>query len=177
MKIVVSDVDDTVASLVETWIKLYNVDFKDNIKKSDIVAWDIGSFIKNPNNRQYLYEYIEDPTIYDKIKPIKDSLWGINKLKNMGYRVVFATASTIGASGRKYRWLKDYGFIDSKSDYIECYDKNLVRGDYIIDDRFDNVINFQGKGILYSQPWNLKDNWNMRCNNWKEVINLISSEQ
>ncbi len=177
MKIIVSDVDDVLADLVFIWLKLYNADFKENIKKSDITEWDIGSFLKYPNNRKYLYEYIENPSIYDKIKPIKDSLWGINKLRSFGYRVIFVTSSTLGQTNRKYQWLKDYGFIDNRKDYFEAIDKSVFNCEYMVDDKFDNVINCNGKGILFEQNWNKKEIWGRKCNGWKEVINLISLEQ
>ena len=177
MKQLVCDIDDTLLDLVTEWLRRFNRDFQDNIKKSNITGWDLGSFISNPNNRKYLYEYIEDPSIYDNIKPIKNALWGINKLRMFGYRIIFVTSATKGHFQRKLQWLQDYNFIDNRKNYFEAVDKSVFIGEYIIDDKFDNVVNFNGKGILYSQPWNLKENWNRRCNNWKSVIDLISSEQ
>lgn len=175
MKIIVSDVDDVCADLVTEWLKRYNKDWNDNVKKSDLTDWDISLFIKDKNNKKYLYEYIEDPSLYDKIKPIKNSLWGINTLRNFGYRIIFVTSSTSGSAGRKFHWLQDYGFIENKKDYIEAYDKSLIFGDYMIDDKLDNVQSFTGKGILFGEMWG--NVWNRKAKNWKEVINLISSEQ
>lgn len=177
MKQLVCDIDDVLLDLVQEWIRRYNFDFQENIKKSDITDWDLSQFIQNKNNKEYLYQYIEDPSIYDNIKPIKNSLWGINQLRKLGYRVLFVTSATKGHHLRKLQWLQDYNFIDHRKNYFEAVDKSVYIGEYIIDDKFDNVINFQGKGILYQQSWNIKENWNRKCNGWKEVINLISLEQ
>ena len=177
MKQFVCDIDDVLLDLVSEWIRRYNFDFQENIKKSDINDWDLSQFIKNKNNKKYLYQYIEDPSIYDNIKPIKNSLWGIKQLRNLGYRIIFVTSSTMGHTNRKMKWLQDHKFLDDRRNYYEAIDKSVFIGEYIIDDKFDNVVNFKGKGILYTQPWNLKENWNRKCGSWKEVVSLISSEQ
>ncbi len=176
MKIIISDVDDVCGNLIDEWLKRYNRDWNDTLKKSEITEWDISLFLKDKNNKKQFYEYIEDPTIYDSIKPIKNALWGINTLRSFGYRIVFVTSSTIGHAGRKFRWLQDHGFIEHKKDYIEAFDKSLIIGDYMIDDRIDNVRTFSGKGILFGEMWH-KSDWDRKAKNWKEVINLISLEQ
>ena len=40
------DLDDTVNSLVETWLSRYNSDYNDNVKIEDIKTWDIADYTK-----------------------------------------------------------------------------------------------------------------------------------
>lgn len=41
-----------------------------------------------------------------------------------------------------------------KFDIVFCADKSLVNGDWLIDDKVENVTSVGEKGILFSQPWN-----------------------
>ena len=172
---IIVDVDDCVADLVGEWLKRYNFDYGESLKKSDVTEWDISKFLRKPENKEFLYQYIEDPNLYNNIKPIKDSLWGINKLKSMGNRVIFVTASTIGSAGRKFQWLKDHKFIDNKNDYVETLDKSIIRGHWMIDDRFLNVKSFHGRAILFDAFWNRCEQWDLKAKSWKHVIKIISS--
>jgi len=174
MQIIV-DVDDVCANLVEEWIRRYNFDYGDNLKKSSIIEWDISKFIKEPKNKEFLYQYIEDPLLYENMAQIKDSLWGIKKLKSMGNRVIFVTSSTIGCAGKKYLWLRKNGYIETKKDYYEGDDKSVFRGHWIIDDRPLNVRSFNGRAIMFNQPWNKNEQWDLKCKDWKHVIKTISS--
>jgi 5'(3')-deoxyribonucleotidase len=144
------DVDGVVADLHSVWLRLYNYDYKDSIKLDDIITYEIQEYVKCGDK---IFDYIENPLIYSSVLPIFGAKDGINFLRKFG-RVVFVTNSTDGAFGAKYFWLKQYGFIDSKKDYIECKDKNLVRADFLIDDCIDNINSFSGCSILFSQPWN-----------------------
>jgi 5'(3')-deoxyribonucleotidase len=173
--LVISDVDDTLANFVPRWIERFNSEWHQDLTLDQITDWDIGQFLKNSEYKKYLYGYLEDPSLYDNVEPIKDSLWGINKLRKMGHRVIFVTSTPSGQIGRKYIWLKDNGFITSKEDYYEAHDKSVFRGEWIIDDRFSTVSVFRGKGILFERNWNKKEQWNLKAKNWKQVINIIKS--
>ncbi len=57
--------------------------------------------------------------------------------------------------------------------YIEIGDKSLLKGEYMFDDRYDNVAGFSGEGCLLTRPWNEKYSWNWRVNNWTEYISQM----
>jgi 5'(3')-deoxyribonucleotidase len=169
------DVDDTCADLMSEWLKRYNRDYFDDLSENKILSWDMTQYVK-PICGKNIYQYIEDPKIYDEIKPISFSQWGVGELKKIG-RVVFVTSSTLGHAGIKFMWLKKHGFIDKKEDYIECLDKSLISCHYLIDDKYENCKNAYGKGVLYNRTWNCKYDYNPRCNNWKEVVEYIKKEE
>lgn len=166
------DVDGVVAGLDKAWITRYNKDYNDNMTVDQWTDWDIHLLIK-PECGLKIYEYIEDPKIYDEVLPIDNSLEGVNYLRELGYRIVFVTNSTLGASGAKYYWLKKYGFIEDTDDYIECKDKSLFNAEWLIDDRIKNLSRFQGKGILFEQPWNKSSSWGgFKILNWKNFLDV-----
>jgi len=155
--IVAIDVDGTVAALDIEWIRRYNRDYNDNMTVEQWTEWDIHKLIK-PECGLKIYEYIEDPTIYDDVLPIPFSQVAVGEIKKIS-RVIFVTNSTVGASGAKYNWLKRYGFLNDLKDYVECKDKSLIRASHLIDDRVENLEDFSGIGLLYQQPWNKNKIW------------------
>ena len=187
------DCDDVVINLVPNWLYFYNEHYKDNLKVDDIQDWDISRYVK-PECGKKIYEYIHPDTsksflkrfnIYDFCDPVKNSLMSIQELRNMGYRVIFVTASN--RLDAKYNWLEHHGFLDNRANFVHAFDKNLINMDYLIDDRWENITSFANrknnnkKGILFNQPWNLKynDNYNnydyIRVNNWTDVVKYFKN--
>ena len=171
--IIAVDIDDTCANLSDTWLGRYNHDYNDNLKRKDITEWAVHKFVK-PECGEKIYDYLKDPTLYNFVNPIKDSLEGVNLLRKFG-RVIFITAPTLEVMGRKYYWLKEHGYIDTLDDYIETKEKYLIKYDFIIDDRFDNI-KHSNNNYVDSQPWNTMYNHPKRINNWRQFIKEKSGE-
>lgn len=171
------DVDGVVAKLDETWFARYNRDYDDNLTDDKVTGWGMDEFVK-PECGSKIYDYLQDPTLYDNCPPMQDALWGINQLRDMGYRVVFVTSSTAGHSGRKYRWLIDNGFLNSHHasirDYVEAADKSVVAGDFIVDDGIHNLDTSPARPIMFLRPWNKKDTDKYPyVENWGELVQSI----
>ncbi|MFZ2992558.1 MAG: hypothetical protein WA061_02470 [Microgenomates group bacterium] len=171
-KIVSMDADGFIINLHKPWLGRYNYDWNDDLTVEEITEWGMHKLVK-PECGTKIYEYIEDPTIYDEAPPIDGAIDGIRYVRDMGYRIVFVTSSTLGASGRKYKWFKDYGLINGLSDYVEMSDKSLIRSDYLFDDYQVNISGFIGKGVLYTQPWNKSSTITPRVFGWLGVLGVV----
>jgi 5'(3')-deoxyribonucleotidase len=176
---IIVDVDGTVADSTKKWFEKYNADYNDHLKPEDIDGWGLDKQVK-PECGVKIYDYLEDPALYDDIEPIKDALMGVKDLRSMGHRVAFATSSPNGSAGAKLRWLLKHGFLDKEKmlgtthpDYAEIHDKGLIYGDILIDDGPHNVQNFKGLGILFNQPHNRNFSWPIRTNSWMQIVNII----
>jgi 5'-nucleotidase len=167
------DVDDTVCELMETWLMLYNQQYDDTLKKSDIIDWDISQFVKKDCGKK-IYNFINNQKVYDIIPPVKDSLESIRVLKKMGHRIIFVTWAMEYAMGAKYRWLKDNCYLDSPNNYIECKDKSLIHADIMFDDNYNYVRGFKGKAVLFRKPWNMKYEWDASVNKWTDFVEFVS---
>ena len=122
--IVFIDIDGFLADLHTVWLRRYNDKYNDQLRVRDIKDWNIHQFTL-PECGTSMYEFIEDPTIYDDVQPLMGSLSFVNTLYNHpSIRTVYATSATVGTMGRKYKWLKDNGF-SKHIEKIECA-KNLI---------------------------------------------------
>lgn len=160
------DIDDTINNLAHVWLNFYNDDYKDKLQYDELTDWDWAKIVK-PECGKNIYSYLHDRDLYTLLSPVRNSLSVIKYLKSKGHRVTYITARDY--LNNKFDWLKTYEFIDDISDFVIAYDKSLIRGEYIIDDKYENVINFDGIGILMNQPWNAKYRFGNRASNWNEV--------
>ena len=110
------------------------------------------------------------------VKPVEGALEGYNQLKSAGYDIVFVTHATPGCAGRKFEWLIDNGFDVDHRNYIECQRKELINVDILVDDKWENVRDTTGVGILFNTPWNRKYDWSLRASNWKQVVAIIEGK-
>lgn len=160
------DVDDTVSELVTNWLRIYNKDFNDNLTKEDITDWNISQFVK-PEAKNIIYSYVHKPRVFRTAKPIKNALEIINKLREKAQRIIYVTAND--GAGAKVPWLLKYGFMHTSEDFVVAYDKSLIRADILIDDKPENVMSFQGWGVLMTQPWNQSVDYEGRVIDWKDL--------
>lgn len=179
MSIVLVDMDGVLADTHFSWLQMYNRDWHDNLRTKDITRWALHEFVK-PECGRRVYDYLERPEFYDFTPIIENALYGVNALRALGHRVIVVSA---GFYQSKVLWLSNNGFLNEfpyKNDYrpftaldlILCNDKSLIKGDYLIDDRLENVVQFtrNGIGILFTQPWNENRAIPNRANNWMDVI-------
>jgi 5'-nucleotidase len=163
------DIDDICALLTPVWLGGYNRDFNDNLTEDDLKDWGLWKYTK-PECGKLIYQYLNNPHIYDTVLPRAGSKEGVNALRNMGFRVVFATSTPMSTAGRKFFWLQEHGYHPESRDYVECEDKSLLRGDYMFDDGFHNVKGFTGTAFLLTRPWNQSELWHPRFSSWEGLI-------
>ena len=175
MTIVGIDIDDVCADLIPAWLQIYKLRSAHVLKREDITDWNISLFVK-PEFREEIYSYIEMPLLYNMVKPVAGALDGYNYLKSAGYDIVFVTHATPGCAGRKFEWLIDNGFDVDHRNYIECQRKELIDVDILVDDKWENVRDTTGVGILFNTPWNQKYEWSLRASNWKQVVAIIEGK-
>lgn len=168
MKIIAIDVDGVCADTHEVWLDKYNREYGDNLTFENITTLDMHTLVKPECGRE-IYKYIENPTIYDDVKPVKGAIARINVLR-WYFRIIFVTTSTLGASGKKLRWLKENNFLQYNRDYFECEDKSLVFSHYLIDDDIKNIQKPVPYGkrinVLFTRPWNKDFRYKNRLNSW-----------
>jgi 5'(3')-deoxyribonucleotidase len=173
-KIIGFDCDDVILDLMPNWLSKYNRQFNDILTKEQITDWDVAKFAL-PEARKEFYQYIEEPDVFWTAKPIEGALNGVLELRRLGFRIIIVSANN--PFSIKQQWLKYHGFLEDNKEFIQAYDKSLIKVDYLVDDKIDNVMNTLGYGILFSAPWNRIYNYNPRVSNWKEVVAVIKKRE
>jgi 5'(3')-deoxyribonucleotidase len=168
------DVDGTAEDMLPEWLRWYNLEYDDFLKPENITHWDLHKFVK-PQCGMKIYNYLDDPRLYDKVKPMKGAVEGVNLLRAKGWRVVFATTTPRTTPYRKFDLLKEHGFEPKLKEYIEIADKSLLNGmgSFLLDDSFSNVLNFKGMGVLFTQYHNTKEHPELRVNDWSELCKQV----
>lgn len=179
-KIIGVDIDGVVADLLPEWVRWYNMDYEDELDWKSVNKWSVHEFVKEDCGKN-VYKYIANPRIYDNVEPIENSVWGVKKLRDMGYTVYFITHTPAGCEGRKYKWLNDNGFEVKPEEYYEASDKSpdksLFATDFLIDDKDKNVEHAHGQGIVFTQEYNKELIGYPRVNNWAEIISYFKKER
>ena len=168
MKTIILDVDDVVLDLVPNWLKLYNRDFDDNLTKEQITEWDITKFIK-PEAKNSIYQYVQNGEVFQTAKPVKNAIKSIKQIISwQKCRIVYVTAGD--PMDTKYNWLCNHRILFNKEDFVSACDKSLIKGFSILDDKYENVVGFKGKGYLFDAPWNRHYDVSNRIYGWKEYM-------
>ena len=167
------DVDGTTGGLHPEWLQRYNRDYNDTMTVSQIKAWEIHKFVK-PECGKHIYDYLQDPSLYDNVKPIDGAVEYVDCLRPM-YEIMHVTHATTGHKGRKLRWLMEHKLIMPGERYLEQENKSLVPADFLVDDYDKNVRDFRGNGnkgvgILFGQEWNKEFIELNRVDGWKELF-------
>lgn len=164
------DMDDVLGRFVERLLEEYNIAYNDNLRKEQILSWDIHRYATKADVILF-WDLLERQDFFRYIEPYEYARNVLDKLRKLGHEVICVTSSNAKFCYEKEKWLKIHmGF---KSDeIIYCKKKHLIYADYLIDDYIGNLQNFNGKKVLYSQPHNhmIKDfEVDVRVNNWKEI--------
>lgn len=173
MKTIAVDVDDVTLDLVPNWLNYYNKDFSDNLKKEDILTWDISKYVK-PEAKKEIYHYTKKGEVFKTARPIIGAIKGIKEIKSWGYRIIFVTAGN--PMNAKYEWLCKYDVLADKKDFVVAEDKSLIIADVILDDRWENVVKFKGKSFLMDAPWNRQYDTLHRVLNWNDFIMKLRND-
>lgn len=166
------DVDGVCADLHTTWLNRYNKDYDDDLTPASIYQWELADLVK-PECGVKIFEYL-DASIYDEVLPIPGALTAVEYARKWS-RVVFVTTPTEAHRGAKLDWLNRHEFDVHRRDYVECHDKSLVRGDVLIDDCPDNLLDFVGLPVLFDRPWN-QSSWLRRIRGFDDNYQKLLRE-
>jgi len=103
-------------------------------------------------------------------------------IEHLGFehRVVFTTAPWRGLE----HWVEArYSLLDhflNRRNYriVFTHDKDLIQGDWLIDDKWENMEKTPERGILYLQPWNMKfENFAaFVARNYQDVLAIVEGQ-
>ena len=157
------DMDGVIRNIIPTMLKIYNSEFNENLKETDITVYNVNtSFPKFISERGKL---ASDAFFVDKAKEIfldSDSFIGakeaIDMLHRAGHKIIICTWQ-ITYEAKQYT----LEFLENNKIYYDdiCFtkDKQLIKSDVIIDDNIEFLEkDLSNKKVCisaaYNQEWN-----------------------
>lgn len=155
----------------------------------EYVKWAHGVDFTYADVQDYQYHTVPgfDPSWWDLCKfpgfaggmePLPGAVEAVKKLRILAE--VFCVTSPYHDShwwmDERLRWLEERLGFDYQH-VIFTHRKDMIRGDILLEDRWDNAATFPGKGVLFDRPWNQPPTYTKdlpRVYSWDNVIDLCS---
>ncbi len=116
---------------------------------ADVTEWDFGNLLETAEERRALWMALKAPGVAQELRPIPGAAAAVEALRLAGHDIHVVTSPMPDCPTWTYErelWLRDYMGIERKR-VIHASNKNLVAGDVLVDDNWDNV-----RGWVTAQP-------------------------
>lgn len=177
-KVILCDVDDVLHKFLKIWIETLNKQYQRDVKPEDIKSWNVLDYYEGLTRKQ-LYAPLSTEEFWDKVEPVEEAAYYIQKLIDEGNKIYLCTASNSKEIHMKYeKIIKKYYPMFTWQDVIVTSKKQMIKGDFLIDDGIHNLEGGEYIGILFTAPHNDHYACNypniVRANNWKEVYWFVN---
>ena len=170
------DADDTVENLCDCWIAMLNERYGTSVTLEDVRDWDITLAFPTLTKEQ-VFGVLHDDELWRRITPIPGSIEVLQKFHDEGHQLYMVTASSYRTCKTKVeRLLELFPFLDWEHIIITS-NKQMVRGDVLIDDGPHNLVGGEYFKILFDRPHNRSyddaANGILRLHTWEEIDQVI----
>lgn len=174
---VLVDLDDTLEMLGEAWCEYLNARHGLSVAYEDLNQWDVASVFSTITREQVFAPLLEDE-FWEYVKPIDGAVDGLKKVIEDGHKVYIVTTSNYQSLKAKMdKVLFRYFPYLSWSDVIITSNKQMIRGDVLVDDGPHNLVGGSYAKIMMDAPHNRqfieKDYGILRVKTWDEVYSAI----
>lgn len=174
-KLILCDADDVIENLSEIWVSYLNQKYGTSVNVEDIVDWNIAKFFPTLT-KEMVFEPTYDKEFWKHIMPVKGCYDVLHEINNR-HELFIVTATNYQTCDTKIERILDLFPFLQWSQFIIASKKQLVYGDYLID---DGVHNFNGghyKGILFDRPHNRSFDDQaaglIRVHTWDEIGSIL----
>jgi len=172
MQRILIDMDEVIADPMGEMIRWYNDQYGSEPDKARM----IGSWVKGfPEEHQpMIMERIKAPGFFRHLPVMEDAVDVLRRL-NERYEVFIVSAAMEFPNSLKdkYDWLMEHFPFFTWKQIALTGSKDLVYGDFMIDDHVKNLKNFKGKPYLYTSAHNLTVTGYDRINSWKDAADIF----
>ena len=175
MRRICVDMDEVMADTLSEHLRRYNQEYDESVTPDDLEGkhfWEITPLDRQQQLRAFLdaEDFFEDlPLVPGAQQVLKDLT------KRFDVFIATQAMSVPNSLGPKYRWLQRHFPFIPPTNYVFCGNKCILRADFLIDDLPKNLQRFEGKGLLYTAPHNLRVEGFTRVNNWAEVADFFAA--
>ena len=173
MERIIIDMDEVIADPMGDMIEWYKKEYGQNVDWDKMLA---GSWVKGfPEEHQPLImQRLMSPGFFRNLPVMEDSIDVLREL-NQRYEVFIVSAAMEFPNSLKDKleWLMEHFPFFTWRQLALTGSKDLVFGDYMIDDHVKNLKGFKGKPYLFTAAHNLEITGYERINNWKEAAGIF----
>lgn len=167
------DMDHVMADLTTQFIKWYKEATGTIMHKEDLFGKPEDLAFPNP---QLIREFVYTPGFFRKLE-VMPGCREVMKELNEAYELWIVSAAMEFPQSliEKHEWLAEHFPFISWRQIIFCGSKKNISGDFMIDDHFKNLDNFNGEKLLFTATHNIHmdSKGYTRINNWMEVSDLL----
>lgn len=135
------DSDDVITACLRAVIKAYNEQNGTSFRPGDFQTWNLTETLGC--SLEDLMKIFRAPGFFENLEPKKGAIGAIRELiKSTKYDLYVITATSDDDGSElvsKIRWFKQYLPEFNVKRIIACQDKEIIRGDVIIDDKVENL--------------------------------------
>lgn len=180
MSTILIDMDDTIEYLLDAWIKRLNIKFDRSVSRQAVTRWEIWEFFPTLTKEE-VFSPLSEEDFWETVEPRKDAIVYVKKLIDLGNDVYIVTSSHYSTIKDKIEkcLFKHFPYIQWQS-VIITDNKQMIKGDWLIDDNPNNLINGDYKKILITSSHN--KNFDeasigaIRFDSWYQIYNYIYGE-
>lgn len=170
------DADDVAEDLLNCWVDLLNERYGTSVAFEDIKAWNM--MLAFPTlTKEQVFGAILDDELWNRLEPMPGSQRILQKWHDQGYQLYMVTASDYRTCKVKIeRILQMFPFLDWEH-IILASNKQMVRGDILIDDGVHNLVGGDYYKILFNRPHNTGmdvEKYDIhRADTWDDIDTLV----
>lgn len=147
------DADDVAENLLNCWIKLLNKRYGTSVAFEDVNDWDM-TLAFPTLTKQQLFGVLTEDELWSSLEPMPGSQRILQKWYDQGHKLYMVTAFDYRTCKVKVeKILGMFSFLDWEH-IIFATNKQMVRGDILIDDSVHNLIGGDYYKILFNRPHN-----------------------
>jgi 5'-nucleotidase len=173
MERIIIDMDEVIADPMSEMIEWFRATHGGEVDRDKML---VGSWIKGfPDEHQdMILERLKGPGFFRHLPVMKDSIDVLRELNNR-YEVFIVSAAMEFPNSLKDKleWLMDHFSFLTWRQVAFCGSKDLICGEYMIDDHVKNLKGFKGKPYIFTAAHNLQITGYDRINNWKEAADIF----
>ncbi len=173
MQRIIIDMDEVIADPMGEMIDWYRTAHAGEVDREKML---VGSWIKGfpDEHQQLILERLMAPGFFRHLPVMEDSVDVLRELNNRYEVFIVSAAMEFPNSLRdKLEWLMDHFPFLTWRQVALCGSKDIICGDYMIDDHVKNLKGFKGKPYMYTAAHNLNITGYDRINNWKEAAEIF----
>ncbi|MRI01919.1 5'(3')-deoxyribonucleotidase [Kriegella sp. EG-1] len=172
MKIFV-DMDEVIADTYGAHIDIYNQEFNGNLTTETCMGNEVWKMVPTAH-QDSVRKHATRRGFFRNLRPIENSIEVLSKLNDVHELYIASAAMQFPNSlEEKSDWLNEHFPFIPWQHIILCGHKHILRGDVLIDDRSYNLEHFNGRGLQFTSPHNIRTTGFERVNNWLEVAEKL----